>query len=300
MSLRSSMTLSEAGREVLRIAREYWPSIAAAAVLGAGSLVLFAVLRRHEDAQIRRVLELEGRYLSSAAGRSLETRVLEVVELARRSEGYTEPDSARWARDVQALADRDPALRAFEWRDAAFQPRLGEPLSAGLAGAELDSTYEADRVSAAASAGTHPGGWVAASFSGPGRRRLVVFAAPMLRDGSQAGVLTAIARERDLIDASVMPEVQRGFAIAVRDGPYRVYGPPAPRDWSEAAHWWRTTPVRVGGLGWAIDFWPSPELLDRLHSYAPPFVLVSGLLVAMVVASLIRLPAGVSRLDPEQ
>src|SRR5437867_1729315 len=118
MSLRSSMTLSEAGREVLRIAREYWPSIAAAAVLGAGSLVLFAVLRRHEDAQIRRVLELAGRYLSSAAGRSLETRVLEVVELARRSEGYTEPDSARWARDVQALADRDPALRAFEWRDA--------------------------------------------------------------------------------------------------------------------------------------------------------------------------------------
>src|SRR5204863_1580789 len=114
-------------------------------------------------------------------------------------------DSARWAREVEALAGRDPVYRAFEWRDDAFQPVWSEPLAARSRNADLDTTYEADRVSAAAIAGSNPAGSVAASFPGPGGRRLVVFAAPMLRAGSRAGVVTAITRARDLIDAMVEP-----------------------------------------------------------------------------------------------
>ena len=119
----------------------------------------------------------------------------------------------------------------------------------------------------------------------------------------------------------------------MREGPYRVYGPLASGEGPEAERWRRTTPVRVGALVWAIDYWPSPELWDRLRSSGPPWVLVWGLLMAMVVASLIRtdqvsrravtpapgapleatpiaaagmpepemaLAAGVARLDPDQ
>jgi hypothetical protein len=272
---------------------------------------LFAALRAYEDASIARLLDLEGRYLSSAVSRALETRVLDVLDLARRFEDDDPPDSTRWAREVEALASRDPVLRAFEWRDAAFQPVWSEPLGARWTGGDLDSAYEADRVSAAANAGARPAGAVAASFPGPEGRRQVVFAAPMLRSGTRVGVVTAVSRARDLIDAIVTPEARKGFSIGVREGPYRVYGPLASGEGREAERGWRTTMVQVGDLAWALDYWPGPELRDRVRSYAPPLVLVSGLLLAMVVASLVRQvqlarrrervsTAGVPALDPDQ
>src|SRR5438552_8088919 len=149
MSLRSRMTLSEAGRELLRLGREYAPSIAGAAAVAFVTLVLFGALRGHEDGQIRRILELEARNLSNAVSRGLETRVLEVLDLARRGEGEAAPDSARWAREAEALAEHDPVFRAFEWRDAVFQLKWSQPLVAALTGRERDTPYEADVVSAA-------------------------------------------------------------------------------------------------------------------------------------------------------
>jgi sensor domain CHASE-containing protein len=213
--------------------------------------------------------------------------VLVVLDLARRWENAEAPDSARWADDVEGLARQDPVLRAFEWRDDAFQLRWSEPLAARAPGGDLDPQSDPDRLSAATVAAAHPLGSVAGSVPGE-RGRTVVFSAPLTRDGRSVGTMSAITHERDLIDAIVVPEVRRGFSIAVREGPYRVYGPRASVEGPEAERWSRSTLVQVGELSWAIECWPSVDLLDRLRSYAPPWVLIGGLVAAAILAGLVR------------
>jgi hypothetical protein len=282
------MTLGEAAREIGRLLREYAAPIAAGAVMAALSFAAFVALRTHENAQIQRLTELEGEYLASATAGALERQVLDLLDLARRWESVEAPDSAHWAADVEALARRNPLLRAFEWRDEVFQLRWSEPLAAREPGGDLDPQFDPDRVTAATVVAAHAAGSVAGSFVGPRGHRDVVFAAPLLRNGDRVGAISAITHVRDLIDAVAVAEIRRGFSIAVREGPYRVYGPLASVEGAEAERWWRSTPVQVGDLQWTIEYWPSADLFDRLRSYAPPWVLLGGLIVAAVLAGLVR------------
>jgi sensor domain CHASE-containing protein len=183
---------------------------------------------------------------------------------------------------------QDAAVRGIEWRDPAFELRWSTPLAAREPGGDLDPEFDPDRVSAAAIAAARPEGSVAGSFVGARGGRNVVFAAPMSRNGTIEGALTAVTRARDLIDAIVEPETRQGFSIAVREGPYRVYGPLASVEGPDAELWWRSTVVQAGDLQWVIEYWPGIDLMDRLRSHGPAFVLVGGLLLAAVMAGMVR------------
>ncbi len=288
MTLRTSMTVGEAAREVGRILDEFAAPILVALVIAVASLAAFAALRAYEDAQIRRVLDIEGRYLAGAMAAGLEQRVLAIRGLARQWETVAAPDSDRWAADARALMAQDAVVRGVEWRDAEFGLRWSTPITAKLPNGDLDPETDPDRVSAAAIVAVHAEGSVAGSFPGARGGRNVVFAAPMTRDGRREGVLTAVTRARDLIDTIVAAEARRGFSIAVREGPYRVYGPMASAEGPEAELWWRSTVTQVGDLQWVIEYWPSVDLMDGLRSLGPAFVLVGGLLLAAMMAGMVR------------
>jgi len=288
MSLNLRMTVSEAGREIVRWLRENAAALGTAALVAGVALALFAVLRFHEDDLIERLVESEGRVLSTEMTRALETRTHAIREFARRWEGIADPRQADWEHEAGVIAGADPIYRAFEWRDAAFQPMWSTPLTARLPGAELDSTYEADRVSGVAGVIQFPAGVVSASFPGPGGRRMIMFAAPLFRGGERIGVLGAVTRASDLIDAVVKPATQRGYSVAVREGPYHIFGPLASVEGTAAEHWKRSVAVQSGELVWAVDYWPGGELLDRLRSFGPPLVLLLGLFAAAYAGVLAR------------
>jgi hypothetical protein len=134
----------------------------------------------------------------------------------------------------------------------------------------------------------HEDVWVSPSFIGPGARRQILLAAPLLRDGERVGVLTAVIRVRDLADSIVSTDVQQGFAIAIREGPYHLYGPLATIEGAEAERWWRTATTQSGALSWDVDYWPTGELMDRLRSPWPPLALVIGLLGACAAGTAVR------------
>ncbi len=288
MALNMKMTVAEAGRAFARGLFDYATTLGAAAFVAAAALALFWVLRTHEDDLIERLLEAEGRVLASEMTRALVTRTHAVADFARRWESVAEPGQEAWEIDARALATADPVYRAFEWREAGFTSRWGTPLTARLPGAELDSIYEAARVGAMADVIQHPAGIVSPSFPGPGGQRLIVFAAPLLREGTRTGAIGAVARASDLIKAIVEPATRRGYSVSVREGPYHVFGPLASKEGEDAELWQNTVAVRAGDLVWAVDYWPGGEVLDRLRSLGPPLVLLAGLFAAVIAAVMVR------------
>ena len=288
MALNMKLTVTEAGRALARGLFDYATTIGTAVFMAALALALFWVLRTHEDDLIERLLAAEGRVLASEMTRALDTRTHAVADLARRWENIVEPAREAWETDAMALATVDPVYRAFEWRDTDFTARWSTPLTARLPGAELDSTYETARVGGMAGVLQHPAGIVSASFPGPGGQRLIVFAAPLLSEGTRIGAIGAVARASDLIKAIVEPATRRGYSVAVREGPYHVFGPLASKEGEDAELWQHTVAVRAGDLVWAVDYWPGGEVLDRLRSFGPPLVLLAGLFGAVIAAVMVR------------
>ncbi len=288
MALSTRMTVSEAGREIARGLIEHAAMLATAIFVGAIAVALFSALRSHEDRLIERLLDAEGRVIASEMTRALDARTRAIAEFARRWEGVADPQQAAWELDATALAAGDPVYRAFEWRDSDFAPRWSTPLTARLPGAVLDSTYESERVRGMTGALQQSGGIVSPSFPGPGGQRMLVFAAPLVRDGTRLGTIAAVARAPDLIKAIVEPATRRGYSVAVREGPYHVFGPLASKEGADSETWQHTVAVRAGELVWAVDYWPGGEVLDRLKSFGPPLVLLIGLFAALIAAVMVR------------
>jgi sensor domain CHASE-containing protein len=288
MALNLRMTLTEAGRDLLRWLLDHAGALVAAALVAGATLGLFAVLRAHEDSLIERLLESEGRALASEMTRALDGRTLAIREFARRWEDVADPERAAWEHDAAVMAAMDPVYRAFEWRDVALEPRWSTPLTARLPGAELDSIYAADRASAVAGVIQYPSGVASASFLGPGGRRMIIFASPLFRDGTRTGAISAVTRAGDLIVDIIRPATRRGYSVAVRDGPYHVFGPLASMEGDDAERWQNTVVVHAGALVWSVDYWPEGELLDRLRSFGPPLVLLMGLFAAPITGVMVR------------
>lgn len=288
MSLNPRMTVTAAGRVIARGLIEHAAMLGTAIAVGTIAIALFSVLRSHEERLIERLLDAEGRVIASEMTRSLDARTRAVEEFVRRWEGVPDPQQAAWEIDASALATADPVFRAFEWRDSELAPRWSTPLTARLPGAVLDSTYETERVTAMAPMLQQSGGIVSASFPGPGGQRILVFAAPLVRDGTRLGAIAAVARAPDLIKAIVEPATRRGYSVAVREGPYHVFGPLASKEGEDAELWQHTVAVRAGELVWAVDYWPGGEVLDRLKSFGPPLVLLIGLFAAVIAAFMVR------------
>lgn len=288
MGLNTRMTVTEAGRRIVRALIDHAAMLGTAIVGAALALALFSVLRAHEDHLIERLLDAEGRVIASEMTRSLDARTRAIAEFARRWEGVVDPQQAAWDLDATALTTLEPVFRAYEWRDTELASRWSTPLTARLPGAELDSTYESERITGMASALQQSGGVVSASFPGPGGQRMLVFSAPLVRDGTRLGIIAAVARAPDLIKAIVEPATRRGYSVAVREGPYHVFGPLASKEGEDAERWQHTVAVRAGELVWAVDYWPGGEVLDRLKSLGPPLVLLVGLFAAVIAAVMVR------------
>jgi hypothetical protein len=210
-----------------------------------------------------------------------------MMRLARRWEAVVTPSESEWAAEAQRLARRDAVFRAFEWREADFELRWSTPLTATSATGELSPAFEEARRVALAPMIYDDEFFVSATFVGPDARRQVLFAAPLQRDGRRIGVLTGMARVRDLGDSLTRPNLLRGFDVAIREGPYQIYGP---RPSERFEHWllFDSATVGVGMLRWSLDFWPTHERVDRLRSPWPPIALVLGLLGAFAAAYSVR------------
>jgi sensor domain CHASE-containing protein len=243
-------------------------------------LVLWAGLRNHEDRLLERLILVESRQLENSALRAIEARGLEVLRLARRWEGVADPKLADWADDAASVSSRDALFRAFEWRDENLETRWVTPLTAASATGELAPQFEGLRRDAASSALSTEAYHVSSSLVGPDGRRQVMISAPMHERGRVTGVIAGVIRVRDLADTLSIANRLRGFQISIREGEVLVYGP-EPAEWSDTWRLFDSAPVRIGGLDWSLDFWPTDERLDRLRSMWPPLTLVLGLLGAI-------------------
>jgi hypothetical protein len=275
--------LSEVARWAVAGLRGYERALAAGLSVSIGALILFAVLQRHETALIRAALDAENRSIQTELEQALAAHTTVALRLARRWE-QVPFDGASFERDVEGILATDPIFRGFEWRNSAFERVTAAPSLALMPGADLDSTEHSDVEVASAWVGDRPEGSASPTFETEGGRRLIAFAAPLFHGELAIGVITGVARLRDVLDQALGAAGSRGMCVAVHEGPERIYGPNPAWD-GTAGRLRRTVPVNSGALTWEVEVWPSSDRLERMRSFGPPIVLLVGLFAAVFVAA---------------
>lgn len=262
------------------------PLLAGLLVAGIG-VAAWWFLTRAEDRTINRLVEAQAQLIADRAGRSIETHLGRVERMARRWEQKKTPNAEEWKSDVLDVKRETPALRAIEWRDAAFDLRWAAPLTGLGAGGDLDSSYEDRRrsVLSVAASGNEP--YVSATFFGNAHHRHLALVVPMFEGDLASGYLVAVARVRDVLDQVMQAELKQGYSVAVHEGPYLVYGPPPTSEGRAAERFSGSADVEIHDLKWRVEVWPGPDLVERLRSPVPLLILAIGVIAGLFAAAIV-------------
>ena len=87
----------------------------------------------------------------------------------------------------------------------------------------------------------------------------------------------------DLLDASLAPNLRRGYSVAVYAGTALLYGANA-REGGSGVRFAQEASVLRGPLLLRVQVWPAVELMGRHVSWLPQALLVTGMLLAFFVS----------------
>jgi hypothetical protein len=261
--------------------------IAVALFVAAGTLWGYSALVAHGDIQLGRLVDARTKQLRSEALLQLQIRANALDEVARMWEGRTNANLDTWSQDAEMLLRRNMQYRAVAWLAPDLSTVATEPSVARLPGWPLGPEGDDARLRTMSALAAESNTEFSRSYVfGDGSRQILV-RAPMYHINAPISYLIGVMRPRDLIDALVDPAIRDGYAVSVYEGPYLLFGP----DWSNetvGTQWTREVEVVNGELGLRMRIWPSEDLLRQVHSRAPRMVLIAGLVLALLMAVLVR------------
>ena len=113
--------------------------------------------------------------------------------------------------------------------------------------------------------------------------RQVLVCAPIIRAARRTGWAVGVLRLNDLLDASLAPNLRRGYSVAVYAGTALLYGANA-REGGSGVRFAQEAAVLRGPLLLRVRVWPAEELMGRHLLWFPQALLVMGMLLAFFVS----------------
>lgn len=243
-----------------------WAPLAAGLGVFVGALLLWQALFLWERQQIRQDITWAASAVNSHLRSQLKEQVTILERFAARWSIY-EPTEQQWRADVRATMQRSHFL-AIAWFDRNLQHRWGSspgriPIRPALAQAPSFSDFF-----------VLDSGEVAVQIN-----------VPVYYQGAFDGVNSGTLAVRELL-REIMLESQPGFSLALFDGEKHIIS--INEQSPELAHRWGVEQtIALYDAQWTLRVAPAAEYLEIAHARLPEAVLVSGLLVAMLLAAAV-------------
>lgn len=261
--------------------------LAAAFLVLAGTLWLYGILVAQEDGQLGRLMDARVSQLRSGSQLELQLRADALDQLARSWEKRSRVNLDLWSLDAEMLLRRNMQFRAVAWLGSDFATVAIHPATAQLPGWGLSPMGDEARLRTLRSMIVETSTTFSSSYViGDGSRQVLV-CAPMRDAAGGTSYMVGVMRPHDLIDVLVANVLRQGYSVAVYEGPYLIFG----EDWSESGEgtrWTREAEVVGGELGLRMRLWPSDDLLEVVRTRAPRAELVAGIILALLIALLVR------------
>jgi sensor domain CHASE-containing protein len=259
-------------------------------MVASAAYTLYQVMGEQEGMNLNRLVQAEAERVRSDVAGELALRARAMRDLGARWERQRPPSSGQWEADAGQILAQDLQYRAIAWLDTSLQILRLAPTTARVAGYALDPRDDEARLDEIrALQGRREASFSSSVVLADGRRQIMVYA-PMFANDRVTGCLIGVMRLRDLLDAVLRPAIVGGFSVSVYEGPYLLFGPV----WQESgpeAMWEKDATLQMDDLLWTIQVWPGEEMMKKLESSTPRWVLAFGLFLALLVA------AGVDRLQ---
>src|SRR6185503_12623145 len=158
---------------------------------------------------------------------------------------------------------QNPQFRALAWFDTLFTPAGVVPPTARLGGLDLDPRDDSERMRHLLDRSERQETAYSASVVLADGRRQILIETPVRRGAQVTGYVVAVLRLRDVMDDLCRASLKRGYSVAVYEGPFLLFGPVWDEGGDEAT-WETDAAVRLPGLFWTVQVWPSKELLAEV------------------------------------
>lgn len=278
------------GEQVKEMAKLQWLPIPIGVGVIMVALLLWKALIEYEHIQIDRTLKLEVATVKREIATGMKSRILPLIRMANDWENWGRPRKGEWESAAELYVNHYPGYQAIAWVDATLDVRWIHSVES-LRNLERELKEQKqmalqvarDRRKITVTKGSFSTSDAPASirfvvsvplFSGPG--------------GNFDGFFVGVFDIQKSFDTILADNVTEGYAIAVFDDETEIYGH-YDSELASAEKWVHQTEIPFYDIRWAASVWPEREVLAEAQSTLPTMTLVTGFLMALLLALTIYL-----------
>ena len=254
------------------------------------TLCAWEVLDAKERAYIRHVIQAEtasGGSIRSALEAGLEVQTRGLQRIAERWQSTGRPTQENWASEALLHVRDFRGYQGIGWIDPTFHVRWIVPAQGNeeLQGMPL---LPSERHRIVRSTMWDQGLPIAshAIDLAQGEKVVLVYI-PILSEEDFDGFILGVFSVRRLLDTILGEKLSDGYSIAIFDGDEEIYG----RHHASTLYdreWGHETNLNLHGVVWRVQVWPTTEMLATLSSPLDEAVLITGIVIAALLAWLVH------------
>jgi PAS domain S-box-containing protein len=260
-----------------------WLPLLAGGIVAVIALLLWWALKIREDVHIEHMVTAETASIKNAISAQMQSRVLALVEIARRWEksGYL-PQGA-WEFEAELNLHHFPGYHAIAWVDPGLELRWAVPVEGEDALRELTWTYEEQRRKARDVILARREVAMTRAVELANNEKGILVYVPIFQGLECAGVIVGVFRVQELLNSILHDRVAPHYGVAVFDGDTQIYHSASER-FMDGGQWQQSSMVELYGTLWRLHIWPHPSLAEKESSSLPAVTLEAGLGIAMLLA----------------
>ena len=302
------------GEQVKEMAKLPWLPIPVGVGVIMVALLLWKALLEYEHVQINRTIKLEVATVKHEITAGMESRILPLIRMANDWENWGRPRKGEWESAAELYVNHYPGYQAIAWVNSTFDIRWimapkGNEVSSYLREFEKQGRgklplFQKGKIHLTLKAArdqreitvTGPVNLAPVEQSLPrmneSRKSPLQFvvSVPLFSGpgGNFDGFFLGIFHAQESFDAILSDKVAEGYAIAVFDDELEIYSHYDSRLGS-AEKWVHKTNIEFYNITWTTRVWPERKVLAEAQSTLPTMTLVTGFLMALLLALTVYL-----------
>jgi PAS domain S-box-containing protein len=255
------------------------------------TLILWQALLAQEHTDTQQAIQLEAANAKFEITRQLQERTQALERMAKRWEIQGKPPREYWEADARSYIEDYGGFQAIEWADSSFHIRWIVPLKGNEVAQNLDLTLEPRRrMALEAARNQHQITLTRTINLKQGGQGFLVYI-PISQEQNFDGFILGVFHTQKFLDNifnDLDKRVGRKYGLTIFDGDEKIYSHYLSNPINEKK-WGQDTSISFNGVTWRMRVWPEQALLAKQHSPLPTVTLISGLLMAILLALAIDL-----------
>ena len=262
--------------------RGYVVPLAVFVVMAGGAVLLYHQLKVSENRFVASIVAERAANIRQLIETETQNKLKSLQRLAQRWDAAGGTPEDQWRQDAANHVTQLGGLQALAWVDSTCRQRWSEPIDPAV-----NDVLDPDCPEVVKSLSTRGAIFVLdPPVQSPGPAVLNAYAT-VQRDGHPDGFMRASFDPAELFDEALTSQVANDFEVAIRGADRTLFQNRPPSDAAQR-DLTQVGAIQVYDKKWQLQVTPTQLFALRQHSWLPTGILVAGLLLSLLMASVVR------------